>query len=236
MKLFGPDSGLYKFISRFWDVVKLSVLWIVFSIPVITIGPATVALAAVTMKMVDDTEGYVARQFVTKFKENLRNGIPLGIIFVICLEIVNLDVQLFEQVEGNPMILLISAFVAGFCVFMGFIYAFHLSARYENTLVNTIKNSVNVATRFFLRSLLLLLVIGGEFFLMFFNLTTLFVGVLIGPASVSLTISGFFVPFYRQLEKEPGTVSEYQETPGDADYRMPEEENIKDSGKSAHDK
>lgn len=227
MKFFSTDSAFYKFMTRLWDVVKISLLWFLCSLPIVTIGASTVALSYVTIKMVDDTEGYVARQFLKAFRENLKNGIPLGIILIICVELVNINFQLFEQLEDNPFILLVCAFVAAFCTFMGFIYAFHLTARYENTVVNTIKNSVNVATRYFLRTLLLGLIVGGEFFLIFFNWTTIFVGALIGPGLISLTISGFFVPFYKELEKQDGTVSGYQPTPGDEDYKMPEEESAK---------
>ena len=80
MSFFSPEGGLYRFITRFWDIVKLSVLWIVFSLPIVTIGPATIAVFSVTMKMIDEAEGYVAHQFVKAFKANLRNGIPLGLL------------------------------------------------------------------------------------------------------------------------------------------------------------
>jgi len=91
---------------------------------------------------------------------------------------------------------------------MSFIYAFPLSARYENTLIGTLKNSVNVATRYFLRTLFLVAILVVEVVIFLFNTTTLFFGILIGPACIMLTISGFASRFFKEIEKEPGAVQE----------------------------
>ncbi len=222
MSFFSPDGALYRFISRFWDMVKLNFMWLIFSLPIVTIGPATIAAFSVTMKMVDEEEGYVAHQFVKEFRKNLKNGIPLGILFLLCIEVVNVDFQLFAKLPEHPMAPLIFGIVAAFIFLMGFIYAFPLSARYENTLFNTIKNSANIATRYFVRTLFLFLVIAIEIVMIMFNLTTMFIGFIIGPACIFLTISGFAVPFFREIEKEPNAVT-YLPTEADDDYQMPEE-------------
>ncbi|MCM1104377.1 MAG: DUF624 domain-containing protein [Clostridium sp.] len=211
MSFFSPEGALYRFITRFWDIVKLSVLWLVFSLPIVTTGAATVAVFSVTMKMIDESEGYVAHQFVKAFKANLRNGIPLGALFIVCMEVVNFDFQMFQKGEGNPMMPLIFGIIALFVFMMGFVYAFPLSARYENTLFRTIKNSADIATRYFLRTLSLFFLLFVEILLIFFNWTTLFVGALIGPGCICLTISGYAVPFFREIEKEEGAVT-YKQT------------------------
>lgn len=211
MKFFSVDGGLYKFISRLWDVIKLNFLWLLFSLPIVTMGAATVAAYSVTLKMVDDAEGYVARQFVKAFKENLKQGIPLGLIFLFCSYVVYLDFELFQKVEGNPIYLLTFGIVAAFIFTMAFIYAFPLSARYENTLIGTIKNSVNIATRYFLRTLALVAVLAVEVVVFLFNSTTMFFGILIGPVCIMFTISGFAMHFFREIEKEPGAVTQTEE-------------------------
>ena len=91
---------------------------------------------------------------------------------------------------------------------MSFIYAFPLSARYENTLIGTLKNSVNIATRYFARTLLLVAILAVEVIVFIFNYMTLFFGLLIGPACIMLTISGFALHFFKEIEKEPGAVRE----------------------------
>ena len=104
MKFFSVDGGLYKFMSRLWDMIKLNFLWMLFSLPIVTIGAATVAAYSVTLKMVDEAEGYVGRQFIKGFKENWKQGIPLGLLGLLALYVVYLDFELFNKVENNPII------------------------------------------------------------------------------------------------------------------------------------
>lgn len=49
-KLFSLDSGLYKFMSRLFDMLKLNAMWILCSIPIVTIGASTTAAFTITLK------------------------------------------------------------------------------------------------------------------------------------------------------------------------------------------
>lgn len=208
MKFFSVDGALYKFLVKLWDMIKLNFMWLLFSLPIVTVGAATVAAYSVTLKMVDEQEGYVARQFVKAFKENWRQGIPMGLLALFCSYAVYLDFELQRVTEGDSTMFLIFGIIAAFVFGMSFIYAFPLSARYENTLIGTLKNSVNIATRYFLRTLLLVAVLAVEVIIFIFNYTTLLIGALIGPACIMLTISGFALHFFKEIEKEPGAVQE----------------------------
>lgn len=211
MKFFSVDGPLYRFISRLWDMIKLNFLWLLFSLPIITIGAATVAAYSVTLKMVDETEGYVGRQFLKAFKENWKQGIPMGLLGLFALYVIYLDFELFNKLEGNPIIFLIAGIAAAFVFGISFIYAFPLSARYENTLFETLKNSARITTRYFVRTLFLAAVLAVEIFIGLFNTTTLFFAILIGPACLMLTVSGFAIYFFREIEREPGSIREKEE-------------------------
>lgn len=207
MGFFSTEGGLYKFMTTLWNVFKINMLWILCSIPIVTFGASTIAAFDVMMKMSDDEEGYVARQFIKSFKSNIKNGIPLGLLFIVCLYIVWLDFSLFNQLEDNPIVLLIAGIIAVFIFVLSFIYAFALEARYENTLFRTLKNSVDISMKYFGRTFLLVLVILIELVAIFWNSVTMFVGFLIGPACIIFTISSFARYFFRALEKEPGAVT-----------------------------
>ena len=60
---FNYDNPVWRFIGKFWDVIMLSVLWMVCSIPVVTIGASTTAMYYVTLKLVRDEDGYTFRYF-----------------------------------------------------------------------------------------------------------------------------------------------------------------------------
>ncbi len=200
MKLFSVDGPVYRFFSRLWDVIVLNILWVVFSLPVVTMGAATLAVYTVTLKMVDETEGYVARQFLKGFKANLKQGIPLGLMALFCAYVVYLDSELFRVTEG---ILFLSFGILAAALFgAAFLYAFPLSARYENTLMGNLKNSLRITTRYLPRSLFLAAVLAVEVLFFQFNSTTLFFGILIGPVCLMYTVSGVAMSLFREIEKD----------------------------------
>lgn len=206
MKFFSVDSAFYRFMSKLFDVVKLNFMWLLFSLPIVTVGASTVAAMSVALKMVDDEEGYVCKSFIKAWKENWKQGIVLGIISVVAIYAVYLDFQLFEAVEGNPIMFLLIGMVSCFVVIMCLIYAYPLMARYENTLIRTIQNSFRIGRKYFGRTVMLVFLLTVEYVLFSFNEMMLFVGFLVGPAIALYTIAGISKRIFQEIEKEPGTV------------------------------
>lgn len=202
MKLFSIDGPLYNFFSRLLDMIKLNVLWFLFSLPVVTIGASTAAAFSVTLRMVDEREGYIAKQFWTAFKANLKQGIPAGLLNLFFVYALYLDFQLFHAVEGNPIYFLILGIVGSVMCFGYFIYAYALMARYDNTLLKTLKNSMDISVKYFGRTVMIAVVVAVEIIVFIFNTTTMFLGLLIGPAVIFLTISGPAMYIFRDIERK----------------------------------
>lgn len=202
MKLFSVDGPLYNFFSRLLDMIKLNFLWLLFSLPVVTIGASTAAAFTITLKMVDEREGYIAKQFWTAFKANLKQGIPAGLLNLFFVYALYLDFQLFHAVEGNPMYFLILGIVGSVMCFGYFIYSYALMARYDNTLLRTLKNSMEISVKYFGRTIMIAVVLAVELFVFLFNTTTIFLGLLIGPAVLFLTISGPAMYIFRDIERK----------------------------------
>lgn len=202
MKLFSIDGPLYSFFSRLLDMIKLNLLWCLFSLPIVTIGASTAAAFAVTLKMVDEREGYIAKQFWNAFKANLKQGIPTGLMNLFFVYALYLDFQLFHAVEGNPIVFLILGIVGSVMCFGYFIYAYALMARYDNTLLRTIKNSMDISVKYFGRTVMIAVVVAVEIVIFIFNTTTMFLGLLIGPAVIFLTISGPAMYIFRDIERK----------------------------------
>lgn len=204
---FSPDSKLYKFMSRLTDVFVLNVMWLLFSLPVVTMGASTIAAFTVTLHMAEDTEGHPAAEFFKAFKSNIKQGIPMTFITLLCIWAVYLDFQIFDAAEENGVIFLIIGIIAAYIFTFSLLYVYPLLARYENTILNSLKNSFRISMKFFLRSALLVFLLVFEIILIMWNYTTMFVGLLIGPVFIFFTISGFAIKIFRELEKNPGTIS-----------------------------
>src|SRR5574344_2987040 len=80
MSIFSTDSKLYKGIQWFGNIVVLNLCWLLFSLPVITIGASTVAASSMAIKMIDGTEGYIFKGFVKEFGKNWKQGTILWLI------------------------------------------------------------------------------------------------------------------------------------------------------------
>lgn len=202
MKLFSVDGPLYNFFSRLLDMIKLNFLWLLCSLPVVTVGASTAAAFSVTLKMVDEREGYIAKQFFAAFKANLKQGIPTGLLNLFFVYALYLDFQLFHAVEGNPIYFLILGIVGSVMCFGYFIYSYALMARYENTFLQTLKNSMDICVKYFGRTIMVVVVLIVEIVVFFFNTTTMFLWLLIGPAVMILTISGPVLYIFRDIERK----------------------------------
>ena len=200
MNFFSVDGPLYRFMSSLWDVLKLNILWLIFSLPIVTVGASTVAVFSVTNKMAEDTEGYVGKQFLKAFKENWKQGIPMGLLFLFCAYVVYLDFEL-HRVTGS-MVTLVFGIIGCVLFVTAFIYSFALLARYENSVINTMKNSIRITIKYFPRTIALVLFLALEILLFMFNNITVFLGILIGPTCIMYTISGFAMYAFRRIESE----------------------------------
>jgi uncharacterized membrane protein YesL len=183
-------------------MVVLNFFWFVFSIPIVTIGASTVAAFSVALKMVDDEEGYIGRSFIKAFKENIKQGIILGLIAIAAGYIVYLNFALFNAVESNPLPLLLVGFVAGIFFLASFLYAFALAARYKNTVFEILRNSRQICQKYILRTLVLVFFITIVVLIIFWNSTTTYFGLLIGPAFIIFLISSFAKRIFQLIEKE----------------------------------
>lgn len=204
MKFFSTEGGIYKFMTRLWDMIKLNFLWLICSLPIVTIGASTIAAFTITLKMVEEKEGYVARAFFKAFKANFKQGIVIGPITVIFAAALYLDFTLGKQYIGFVILGILSAFLFGIAI----IYTYPLLARYENKLLKTIRNSMRIAMRYFGRTIFLVVILVIEYIIFFrFTNITLLIGILVGPATMILTVSGFAMYFFREIEKAGGVTT-----------------------------
>ena len=70
--IFGIDSAYGRFMNKVGDIILLSILWIVCSLPVVTIGTAACAAYYTAAKVLRHHNGYVSKEFFRSFKRNFR--------------------------------------------------------------------------------------------------------------------------------------------------------------------
>ncbi|HHX80105.1 MAG TPA: DUF624 domain-containing protein [Acholeplasmataceae bacterium] len=202
MKFFGINSRLYKFMDTLWTVLKLNFIWVIFSLPIVTIGPSTIAAFSVTLKMAANEEGKIFSQFFKSFKQNFKQGLIIGLITLAVAYSCYLNFEFFNKLEGNPIIFLIAGIVILFIGLANFTYVYPLLARYDNSIMRSFKLSREITYKYFLRTILLWILVAFINVLFLFTETLYFVGLLIGPATIFYTISGFSRRIFNEIEKE----------------------------------
>lgn len=144
MGIFNYDNPIMRGIMKIAKCIFLSVLWIVFCIPIFTIGAATSAMYYTVHKSIKQDRGYVAASFFHSFKENFKTSTILWIIIIIVEMIFFTDYWILRQLEyagkraGNfyPVfaVLMVIVLLYSIWIFIG-------AARFKNTVGHFLKNS-----------------------------------------------------------------------------------------------
>ena len=201
MSIFSPNSKLYNAISLVGNLLLLNLCWLLFSLPLVTVGAATVSCYAVAFKIIDGTEGYVFKDFFKYFKANFKQGTVLWLITAIVIYGFYLDVQILTK--GDPGIpAIVVSLVAFVAIFFSLLYTYPLCARYENKVFFHIKNSFLISTRYLGRTLFLLVVIICEVGILFWNTKTLIFAVIVGPIAIIFSIAGTAKRIFLEVDKK----------------------------------
>ena len=146
MKFFNYDSPFWSFMSRVADLVILNLLWLLFCIPVFTIGASTAAMYRVTLNMVRGEGGGVVRSFWASFKLNFKQGVLLFLILLIPTLLVTYELWLYLSgvVAQSIWMGVVFCFPALLVSLIG-AYIYPLLAQFDNSIKNMLKNACLLA-------------------------------------------------------------------------------------------
>ena len=96
-KIFGHDTFFFRFMNQAGNVIIATLLWLVGCLPIVTIGTSTIALYYTTVKSIRRGEGYVSREFFSAYRRNLKNGIPMTIVFLLLAAVLVIDRLYVDQ-------------------------------------------------------------------------------------------------------------------------------------------
>ena len=95
---FSTDGPLFEGMAYIINIIYVSVLWILFSIPIITIGASSTALYYTVTKVIRHGRSYIFREFWQSFKSNLK---PKQVTAQHCRRQNNNQQQCFRQVPDG---------------------------------------------------------------------------------------------------------------------------------------
>ncbi len=145
---FGENSPLMMAARKIISVLLVNMLWIVTSIPLVTIGASTAACYDTVYKDVWHHRGTAFFDFFSAFRKNFRQSLVVGVVFAAAALILGYDIYTLHSLSVNGLvwgkfwvlILIFSAWLSAY-----FIYVCAYIARFEAPLQVIVSNSLKLS-------------------------------------------------------------------------------------------
>lgn len=195
--IFSIDGPVGRALSRFTDLLTLSVLWIVCSIPLVTLGASTTALYTMTLRIVRNEEGKISDGFLRAFKENFKNATIIHLILAAFTFLISFYVTVIGVLpEGMQTFFYGASLLFILLLLMEIQFVYPVQARFENTIWNVMKIAWLMAAGHLPVFLLTVLITGLPVWTLLLN-TGLFIRmlpawILVGPGLIAWLNSYLF--------------------------------------------
>lgn len=138
------NSWLYRACKVIGDVVTISALFLLFCLPVVTIGASVTALYYTVYRKYYKKSDSISKDFIHSLKDNLKNGIIVHMIYLIYSAIAGFNIYFaffgWGDIRLPDWYMIVSLLPLLPLIFtLPFVYA--LMARFDNGIKGTLKNS-----------------------------------------------------------------------------------------------
>lgn len=165
MGLFSLDGPIYRLCQLIYETVILNLLWIIGSIPVVTIGVSTSALYYVYGKKERGIKYEVFKDFWKGYRENFKQSLIVGSGIIIILAINIFNILNLSRFGRQHLLMLSFQLFITIQILLVSLIVFPLIARFRMGIKDIIKNSLLLAYKHILTSLSFLLILA--FFIAF---------------------------------------------------------------------
>lgn len=201
------DNPFIQLLTRVGEMMLANFLFIICSLPVVTVGAAAAGMNKVVQNIVLDSEGGVAKTFFQAFRENFRQATVLWLAEVVIVAAAAsywLIIASFCPAGLAPVLnfILLVVVLLLLCVA---VYLIPLMVRYENGLKQHLKNAVLLSVVKLPRTVgmvLLALIMPAIFYISVpLFIQTLFFWLMIGFSFISYMSHLLLKPVFKQLEE-----------------------------------
>lgn len=145
---FNYDGPLNRFFEKIGDCVILSVLWLLFSLPVITLGASTTALYHTVHRILRQDHGGIWENFWGAFRSNFKQSTMICLVLLAVFCVLGMSAcsayLLLEAGQISVMPLMLLAVVIAL-VLMWALYLFPAVARFTSPTARILKSCAAVA-------------------------------------------------------------------------------------------
>ena len=153
------DGAYSRAMNYLWNILVISVLWLLCCLPVITMGAASTAAYYAAAKAVRHHTGTVHREFFASFRRNLRQSIPLTLAMLLLTVLLGMEC-LYLYSDPNvpmPVLCLFAAMLLSVLACGSYLWA--ALSRFDQGSFSLFRFSLVVTFRHILTTVLLLLLL-----------------------------------------------------------------------------
>lgn len=136
--LFNLDNPVWRILSKFADILILNLLFVFFSIPIVTIGASYTALYYVMRKLVKNEEGGIIKTFWRAFRDNFKQATILWLIMLLSGGFLALALYLTAR-TGMMLNYVLIAFSAFYIIVLS--YVFPILSQFNAGPIKCIENA-----------------------------------------------------------------------------------------------
>ena len=155
--IFDPNGKIIDLLWKPIHIMFLNLLWVLFSLPIVTIGASTTAMYSVMIKMKNGLEGKIFFDFWDAFRENFRQATIIWLIILFSAFVFTTDIVYFLNMGGFAGTFFAMIFFGlDVALLLMTMYVFPLQAIFDNKIITTVKSALFLSFRHLLWTVLLL--------------------------------------------------------------------------------
>ena len=158
-RLFNVNNPLMRALSKLFDIGWLSLFYVVFCVPLVTIGAATTSLYYVSAKVLRKDRGYVWSEFWHSFKLNFKPATLIWLIFAAIYGLLYFNLTTFNTSNAAGGYLVGAYIALAFIVTCVASYAFCLLSRFNMNVRGILRYALYMSFRHFLHTLCFLAIL-----------------------------------------------------------------------------
>lgn len=143
----GLEGPIASMLNKMGSMIGVSLLWLICSLPIVTIGSATTALYYTTVKVLRADQGYIFKEYLHSFKENLKNGTIITTIVLALAIILYLDISYVSSTSNQMGLLMPIYYIIIILMVSILIYIFPNLSRFKMGKKELLKLSFYMAFR-----------------------------------------------------------------------------------------
>ena len=213
MRFFSYDSKFGQLFLKLAYGCCLNVLWLICSLPIITIGASTTALYYTSFKIAKDEGSYITTMFFRSFRQNFKQATVIWLIMLATGLLIGADAVLLYRLRATSTgtaavvwtLLLAVIFACMVLYAIVLVHIFPLLSIASNTTANMFKNAFLIGTHYLFVTILVFFVHYAVFFLVVNVFTPL---IIFGEGLCAVICAHFLLRILRPLLQDPNQSKE----------------------------